>query len=406
MGFVQAISWLCVLAALLTSPAFPEVGNSIIVLSMIISVLLVATWPNLRRSLPPRYVWLALPAAAALLLVALAFTTKQPDNLLVLLVLSPIWMSIALAALFSASPNRIGPTAVATMALGGVLVATGITGYDALVRGLGRAGELTLNPIHMGDLALMLGFVALVGFFDGRERWRTLFLVGPVLAIVAVYWTGSRGPLVAAVFLVVLSYLYALSLMERKSRMIWAAVGCLGAVTVVAIGIYSDALSQIRGLDHVWTLLTTGSTENRSLGTRIAMYQGAIEAFGASPLFGYGSLDFVSVVAQLSTNSRVNDFDHLHSDLADFAVIGGVLGLACYLLIIATPLVAGLRSAERNRPAAFYLGLVTTVGYATMGLTNAVLGILVLTSLYGVLLALLLSWSTANKLAPQFDRHV
>jgi O-antigen ligase len=80
---------------------------------------------------------------------------------------------------------------------------------------------------------------------------------------------------------------------------------------------------------------------------------------------------------------------HLHNDLADFAVIGGLLGLICYGLLLAAPFAGGLATRGRHRHAALYLGVLASLGYLSMGLTNAMFGILTQTVVYGVLLALI-----------------
>jgi O-antigen ligase len=77
------------------------------------------------------------------------------------------------------------------------------------------------------------------------------------------------------------------------------------------------------------------------------------------------------------------NWPHLHNDLADFAASAGVVGLAAFALFLLAPIVEIIRSAEHptRRPA---LVLMTTLvsGFFVMGLTNAMFGILTVTTAY------------------------
>ena len=101
-------------------------------------------------------------------------------------------------------------------------------------------------------------------------------------------------------------------------------------------------------------------------------------------------IDFTTLVAPyMPPQYDYAPSGHLHNDIADFAVIGGALGLACYGLLLAAPVAGGLSARGPNRAMILYLGVVTSLGYFTMGLTNAMFGILTQTVLYGVILSLM-----------------
>ena len=50
---------------------------------------------------------------------------------------------------------------------------------------------------------MMLGLVALVGLTE-KHRFNLLFLFGPVFALLAIWFSGSRGPLLAFVPMLVI----------------------------------------------------------------------------------------------------------------------------------------------------------------------------------------------------------
>ena len=116
----------------------------------------------------------------------------------------------------------------------------------------------------------------------------------------------------------------------------------------------------------------------------------AYNAFLASPIVGYGLIGFVEkVVAFPPLSGAPVGFDHLHNDLADFAVAGGAMGILAYGLFLAAPVVEAVRAPRgRNRRVAVLMSTTICVGYAGMGATNAMLGVMSQTLLYAVVLAL------------------
>jgi O-antigen ligase len=336
--------------------------------------------------------------AAILLAAALLATARSIDNFAVLLLLAPIWLSLPFATTLRSLGHRLTPTVVATLALAGTALAAGITAYDFYIHGLRRAGTMTMNPIHMGDLALMLGFVALMGLFEGARPWRAVFCLGPAVALAVVWWTGSRGPLVASAAMILVSVAYAiLTLLPRRWMAPAFAGAILGAALVISHGVMAGWLWQFRGMAQVANLLASEPATNQSVSVRLAMYGGAWEAFQASPIYGHGFVGFVQLVAGLAPEAGLAHFEHLHNDLADFAVIGGLCAIFAYGLLLASPLIGAYRAPAERKASVLYLALVTATGYLVMGMTNAMFGILTLTSLFGVIVALCVVLSGGRK---------
>src|SRR5690606_7233319 len=103
----------------------------------------------------------------------------------------------------------------------------------------------------------------------------------------------------------------------------------------------------------------TGSASDNSTNERIYMYHSAWNAFLASPWFGHGMIDFTAIAGQYAPPG--NSFPpsgHLHNDVADFAVIGGGLGLLSYALLLVAPIAGGFVTRGANRNPAIYLGIM------------------------------------------------
>ena len=335
--------------------------------------------------------------AGAILLVALVPTARSPLHLIAIMILAPLWLIAPHGALLQRLGGRLRPIVIGAFALVGTAAGSAISAIDVLFFGQERGGWLVNNPIHLADLSLMLGFVALVGATEST-RFRLLFLLGPMLALVTIWFSGSRGPLLAFVPMLLLGggMLGLLLLPLRK------AGAALGAVVVLVglIGfgaVTTGAAGRLGSVSEIGALLS-GTSADSSTNERLDMLESAASAFAGSPFYGYGLLDYTSVAQGFVPAAKnYGPWGHLHNDTADFAVIGGLLGLLCYALILLAPLVSGLRNRGRWRKATIYLGVVTPVGYLSMGLTNAMFGILAQTTLYAVILSLQATLSLQSK---------
>ena len=386
---VFVLAWATLLAGLTLPTIAPEVANVATLFLMGTGLLLVASVPTARAVLQQRSVLLALVAGLVLLL-ALANTAKSPMHIIAILALAPLWLAGMHAGLLVRLGRWLTPPVIASFALAGAAGGAAIAAFDVLVRHQDRGGFLVNNPIHLADLSLMLGFVALVGVLD-RRPIRLVFLLGPVLALITVWFSGSRGPLVAFVpLLVVGGIAIAWMTLPRRLAIVTAAV-VIAAVGIGGFAIIGLGLGgRLSSVGEVSTVLLTGSSADNATSERLFMYQSAWNAFWASPWFGHGMIDYTTIARQYApTGPDYPISEHLHNDIANFAVIGGGLGLLSYGLLLVAPLVGGLAVRGPDRPAAIYLGMVAGVGYLGMGLTNAMFGVLSQTVVYAVILALI-----------------
>lgn len=386
---LRLLAWAALLAGLCLTTPTPEIANVMTLVLLGVGVMILIASPQARPVLAQPVIGLPL-LAGGLLLVAVLITAKSPLHVLAMLALAPLWFAGGHAALLSTIRERLTPVVIGSFALVGTAQGAGIAAYDVLVRQIERGGSLVNNPIHLADLTLMLGFVALVGLFD-RRPIRLLFLAGPVLAGVAMVYTGARGALLAlAPMLVIGGALLAFQILPRKRAWQLAVVGVVAIVALLGAMFALGLGGRMTGAFEIAITLVSGGTPDGAVTERMSMYQTAWNAFQASPWFGFGMIDFTTLVAPyMPPQYNYAPSGHLHNDIADFAVIGGVLGLICYGLLIAAPLVGGLTARGPNRAMVLYLGVVTSLGYFSMGLTNAMLGILTQTVLYGVILSLM-----------------
>ncbi|WP_375452585.1 O-antigen ligase family protein [uncultured Devosia sp.] len=336
--------------------------------------------------------WWMPALALALLALTLPLVYRGPLDLLPLAALSPLLLVPGVAFLVARNDELLNGLALPLLCLIGVIVAffVGLSESDG---GTVRVGAGN-NPIHFGGLSVMVGFMALSGVCVGRSPWRLLFLTGPLFGLAVVMLSGSRGPLLGGVAMAVASLPLLVAWFWRDKWFV-AVFGVLAAGATIAgvmlassmraISLFGDTLQALSG--------TAGGVLDPN---RTALYTAAREQFMASPIVGQGFGQVMALVrARFPDVEIVQTLEHLHSDIADFGAGGGVLGLAAYGLVIATPLVVTLRrGADR---AVIMGGVLLSTGYFGLGLTNAMFGILPQTVLYVVLLGYLAGLARAGR---------
>lgn len=385
------------LLAGLTLPTFaPEIAHHAMLVLMAIALVHLIWVPERKQLFLQPAAWMPM-LGGLLLLIAFSFTAKSPLHVASFLILVHLYLAAPMAGLLarlgdSLTLNRIGLLALAGTAGGGAVAA-----LDVFIYGAERAG-LVNNPIHLAALSLALGFIALIGLW-GTGRLRVIFLLGPVLGTATVCLTGSRGPVVAAAQMLLVAAA-AICFTWLPARTAWRTVG-YGTVAIALIGtilLVTGAADNLTQVGEVLSLLRTGVTTDASTGERLVMYQAAASAFAASPLVGYGLIDYTAAAAAYAPAGAVFPlYDHLHNDMADFAVVGGLLGLLAYGLFLFAPFVGALRARGPLRIPLLYLGGVTTIGYFSMGMTNAVIGLRWQDIVLATVLALIVTLSARSQ---------
>jgi O-antigen ligase len=279
------------------------------------------------------------------------------------------------------------------LALLGVLVTLGWALYERAFYGTDRVGGLTSDPIRIANTAVVLGYVALTGLIADRGWRRAAYLLGPVAAGAVALLAGTRGAIVAGSIVAVFA-----TLMIARRRP-WLILGAMLVLTTVMV-----ALVLLRGQLPRIDMLVTAVSEvlsgqpvtDGSAKIRLALLSAAWKAFHESPWVGYGWANMMTAILPYLPEgmSSVSDGQpHLHNDVADFAVSAGTLGLVSYLLILATPIAAALRSVRDSLYSERLFAVVILVGsYACLGINSLMFGFEVHTALYTSLCAAILGF--------------
>jgi O-antigen ligase len=350
---------------------------------------------------PPRLAfdpgsWMFLVAWA---LIAIAFAiTNQPGRTDFLLAVN--FAMFALYPMLSgalqrfAGPNNVAQVAV--MALIGSFAALGVATFQVFVEGLSRAQGYGSNPIPSATIALFLGFFALAGLFSISGPRRYVFLLGPIAGVATVLLAQSRGPLVALPLLA----LIALVMVPIRRIVLVGAVVAVIVAGGVAYAVKPELFGRIASLPQMAIEIVTGapvSAETDMSGNvRYRIFEGSIEAFTHSPWVGYGWYMKVPVVEKyIEDPVGFGDptYAHLHSDILNFGVSAGIVGLFAYLLVLMAPIVSALRSSRDSQfKARLFLALNLSAGFACCGAVNLLFGFEFMTTMYVVLAAIFIAY--------------
>lgn len=378
-NFKALVPTIALIAVLAVSPVAPEAGNILFLACGSIGLILAA--PAIFRQIRRPIVWMTLLGLA---LVATAYLASSGlAGLSGILFFAPVLAIAPLLLLIDTEDKKGLARLLSILALCGVAGAAALALSDFTATGTSRAGGIVANPIHFADVALLIGFVALVGLGGHRSNWRFVLFAAPLFAAVAVVLSGTRGAVVAYAAMVAAAAMAIVVLRLVAGRTVLLGSIGLAAVTVVAVALGAGQLSGIeRVMSDFTNTVIGGGAVDQSTNLRLLMYQGGFRAFMQSPLFGYGPETFTAIADSLADTS-FGGAPHLHNDLVDMAASAGLMGVAAYFLFVFAPIMEIL-SAPRSKDRDWLLVLATTLitGFIVMGLTNAMFGILNVTTVF------------------------
>ena len=329
--------------------------------------------------------------AFALLVVLFAATAMSPADLRLVFNFTFFLLYAPFAILLSRHAAAANAARIASLAL----IGTALAALIAIVEG--HAGDRALginsDPIRFADTALIFGFLALMGVraVTGRRRW--LFLAGPLLALVVVVLSGAR---VAIVAYPVVAAAALLMLAPRR----WVVPL---AVALVALLVATGLLVEFSGNARFASLVTTidqiagGQTvTDESVHIRLELYRAGWAAFLQSPLIGHGLAHMMETATSLlpiEERGITKGLPHLHNELLNFAVFGGLVGVVMYFVLLLAPVWLALRSvADSQRPQRILATGIISVAYFMLGLTDTMISFELHTAFYVVLTAIILSF--------------
>ena len=382
----------------------PYVGGFLLAYVLMLTTVGMTVWVLLTRrpgEFVPETAAVMFLAAFGLMALAFALSARQPGDLagIANFAFLPFVWPLSVALRRTAGPGN--GLLVTSAAVVGTALAFVVAVSQVGLFGMRRAVGFHSDAIWSMDAMLHGAFIAAAGVFLVRGWWRLVFIVPPLLALVVIFLSGSRGPLLAYVVLAVAAILL---MAPRPKTLVLLAGGAL-VLGAVSLMLWPRGVQRLQSLIKLAGELASGvPPAEKSAFIRWELLGGGWQAFLDSPLYGHGWGRFGEIVRPYTTHFAdvaTHGWFHLHNDLANFTVAAGVMGIAAYALLIAAPVAGALRGP---RDSLFWIRFFGTVmlslSYFICGLTNTLFGFEFLTALYVCLTAILLAYCRESGPAP------
>jgi len=331
-------------------------------------------------------------AAFAGLGVLFAVSARQPADVLYAFNFVALLIYAPLATLFGRATAPGNAETVARLALVGTALGCAISLFEVVVLGTDRAGVFITDTIRLGDTAVLLGFLSLIGFIQRTDRGRWIYVLGPVLAVIVVLLTGARGAMLAFPLMSLATIILII-----RHKWLAVAVGALAIMVLFAAALTNFfGNARLQSVFAVFSDMASGAAvADEAVRIRIELYKAGWAAFQQSPLIGHGWARLMtSIEPFLAETDKIHaTLPHLHNEVLNFAVFGGIIGVGIYLALIAAPIVLSLRSPRDSQYRARQFGTVMLVlGYIVMGLPDTMLSFELHTALYVAFSAIILAY--------------
>jgi O-antigen ligase len=201
--------------------------------------------------------------------------------------------------------------------------------------GANRLANYYTNPIPFGDIALLLGFLA-VTTMQAAERRSFLILALRLFSLVCgayiSYKSGSRGGWIAMPILVLIALTQNRVILTQRVFYFVATT-----IFVVLLAFFASPYAQHRLNDIVLNLSSfDAGNADTSVGLRLSLWHAAVRLYFENPIYGVGKGHLDPALHKLAQSGllisqAVNQ--HAHSDFFSTMAEMGTIGLGCLFIL-------------------------------------------------------------------------
>lgn len=355
-----ALTAVLLVATFVTTCWAEPVGVYLALTAAIVS-LVVVDLKAIRSALADRGVRCAL-ASFAIFSFTFVLSAKKPDDGLAFVDFLALPVIVPAYALLLGQASSRNVISVALLATLGCTVALGVGFRDVELLRMSRAAGGT-SPIFFSDMAVLLGYFALLGMLVWKSPWRWIFCIGNAFAVGAALYGGTRGAILAEIAMLAVVIVFIVVWWDRR----WTTKVTTAFGIVVIASIFSFALFDLSRTSSIFVtanevvetaagakgdeVLTEGTvagqeiTGDASTNIRLKFWAAGLQAFLQSPIYGHSwwnrfeaAISFMP--ADIESSISHDKTAHLHNDLINFAAGGGLMGVFAYLLLMAAPAVS------------------------------------------------------------------
>lgn len=262
-----------------------------------------------------------------------------------------------------------------------------------------RISGTTNHPIHFGNFAALITMLLMsLALLNRSEsiRFRSLCVVGALLALGSAVASQSRSSFVVLLCLVPLVFL---GMKDQLHRWLVHAGIALSVVVLVVVASKPSIQETLRVKAFAEDIeLIAANNYQGSMGSRFAMWQTAWSMFKEHPMMGIGPNKFQSEFAQKMENgeSPRADAEHNqpHNDLLNAASTGGLLKLLAYVFLMTAPFLFFYKKYKASQQDVTQrilpiMGMQVVGAFFLTGLTNSNFDLQIYSTTYAVVVCVL-----------------
>ncbi len=285
--------------------------------------------------------------------------------------------------------------------------------FDTVVNWGGRYSTSFVDPNTLGSQTLILGMLCffLIRKVNQNCLVTILQVVGGSAGLYISIYAGSRGGWLSLPFLLILWIILTFKQDLHDKEISIKQLFLKPIVTIVIASLlliimyqYVPAVkTRIMEAQNDIIRWLSGVDYNSSVGTRLAMWE--ISLFELAPLGGFSGIGNMSSIAAnvvqlqldpLKYSEAISNlsFAGTHSDFLDNLLRMGYIGVAAYIITIATPSIIFWKNRlnkDFDKRVAAHTGLYFMTGIFFCGLANGMLTHKYTCSFYGLIIACLLA---------------
>lgn len=266
-----------------------------------------------------------------------------------------------------------------------------------------NASTSFMNHIHLGDMALLLGFLSVfsIDWVQKDHLAIKLFKLSGLLAglTVSVLSSARGGWIAIPVFVAIYIYIRTKGNLVSK---IGTAMLLLGAASLFGY-FFIEPIHQRMWMIYSDLAVFSSGNVDTSIGVRLQLWKAAFHLIAENPFLGVGADGFGKAMDMLSASGFITPIaaelgkGEVHNEILAQTVRFGVLGFISILAIYFVPFALFLRAAKSGtyqQKAAAMMGMCVTLGFFVFGLTVETFDLKMTAAFYSLTVAVLLAAAT------------
>lgn len=285
--------------------------------------------------------------------------------------------------------------------LGAISAFIAVMLYDPTVQFVAETSFL--NHIHLGDMALLLGFFSVfsINWMEKDSNFaKSLKVIGFLTGLIVSVLSGARGGWIAIpIFVIAFIYFRMKGSFLKK---IFIAMTLLAGVSLISFVAINPIHQRVMSIYSDLSALSGGNADT-SIGVRLQLWKAAFRLISENPVLGVGAEGFARSMDGLSTSGFITTLaagygkGEVHNEILAQTVRFGVFGLVSILAVYFVPFYLFLRAAKAGSPQqriAAMMGICATLGFFVFGLTVETFDLKMTAAFYSLTVAVLLAIAT------------